>query len=41
MAKTKSRKRAATDEPIEELIEEPPVATTNPSSVDLMFLQRS
>jgi hypothetical protein len=40
MAKTTSRKNAAKHEPADELIEPPTLATTNLSSVDLMFLQR-
>jgi hypothetical protein len=40
MAKTTSRKNAAKHEPADELIEQPSLATTNLSSVDLMFLQR-
>jgi hypothetical protein len=41
MAKAKSRKNAGSNEPIEDVIEEPPVATTNLSSVDQVFLRRA
>lgn len=44
MAKAKSRKHAGGSEPIEEpiehAVEEPPLATSSPSSVDLAFLHR-
>lgn len=40
MAKAKSRKHAGSNEPIEDVIEEPPLVTTNLSSVDQAFLQR-
>jgi hypothetical protein len=37
---TKSRKSARSNDPVEELIEEPPLATTNLSSTDQVFLRR-
>ena len=40
MAKAKSRKNAGKNEPVEDVIEEPPLTTTNLSSVDQEFLNR-
>lgn len=40
MAKVKSRKHAGSNAPIEAVVEEPPLVTTNLSSVELAFLQR-
>jgi hypothetical protein len=40
MAKTKSRKNAGKNDPVEDVIEEPPLAITNLSSIDQVFLRR-